>query len=165
MYSTRVASARQVFFDRQTVSADKRTEREKSFFKSLSLPNGTHKTTAPGRLTDVDRIVHEHLGNVQSVRLLDVGISSGVTTLELLNHLEAHGCRVSGVGVDTCVHVFLKSFFGIDVLYDHAGNVLQVATPLFARGRPQPSQKSFQSKVARARLGFAGIAAPSEVAS
>ena len=94
----------------------------------------------------MDRIVHEHLGNVQSVRLLDVGISSGVTTLELLNHLEAHGCRVSGVGVDTCVHVFLKSFFGIDVLYDHAGNVLQVATPLFARGRPQPSRKSFQSK-------------------
>ena len=38
MYSTRVASARQVFFDRQTVSADKRTEREKSFFKSLPCP-------------------------------------------------------------------------------------------------------------------------------
>jgi hypothetical protein len=150
MSATRVASARQVFLDRRPGSLDEQVQLENSFFRNVRLSNGTHKTTAPGRLTDVDEVIGQHVEDRESVHLLDVGISSGVTTLELLESLERKGIRVSGVGVDICVRAFFRSFLGIDVLYDSEGTVLQVATPFFARGRPHRSQKSLQSRV----LGF-----------
>jgi hypothetical protein len=147
MWTTRVASARQVFLGNRQIFTDDRVELEKSFFKSVCAPNGTHKTTAPGRLQDVDQLVCGHLENRKTVRLLDVGISSGVTTLELLSCLESRGLQVSGLGVDICVRSFLWSFMGIDILHDAKGNVLQVATPFFARGRPHDSVKSLPSKL------------------
>lgn len=147
MHCTRVASARQVLLRNRSVSSDEQAKLENSFFKSVCLPNGTHKTTAPGRLKDVDRIIHEHLEGEKSVRLLDVGISSGVTTIELLNYLESRGVQTRGIGVDISIRGFLTSFLWIDILCDPEGNVLQVATPFFARGRPHRSQTSISSKV------------------
>jgi hypothetical protein len=145
----RVASARQVFFGGRPVPAEEQVRREVSFFKSIGLANGTHKTTAPGRLGDVDDLVCGHFKGRAAVRLLDVGISSGVTTLELLDRLEGQGTRAGGVGVDVCVRGEFCSFLGLDVLYDPEGRVLQVATPLFARGRPHHSLKSVPSKALR----------------
>lgn len=147
MPNSRVATARQVFLGNMSVSLDEQVKLEKSFFKSISLPNGTHKTTAPNRLADVDQNTFNLLANRNTVRLLDVGISSGITTLELLNYFESRGVEVSGIGVDICVRAYLQSFLGMDILLDPEGNVLQVATPLFARGRPHPSQKSLRSKI------------------
>jgi hypothetical protein len=146
MTHTPVTSARQIFFGSRAATAEEDVRREKSFFKSLCLPNGTHKTTAPGRLHDVDRLTAEGLAGRESVAVLDVGISSGVTTLELLDHLENRGLATRGVGVDICVRAALHSVLGLDVLYDAGGRVLQVATPLFARGRPDRSQTSLRSR-------------------
>jgi len=146
MSESRVASARQCFFGNVAISVDEQIKLEKSFFKSISLPNGTHKTTAPHRLRDVDEITCNLLGNKKTVRLVDVGISSGISTLELLNHLESRGIEVSGIGVDICIRAYLRSFLGMDVLFDREGNVLQVATPFFARGRPYRSMKSLRSR-------------------
>src|SRR5438445_13438428 len=142
MPSSRIASARQVFLRNRPASPDEQVGLEKTFFKSLSLPNGTHKTTAPARLQDVDRIICEQFENARAVHLLDVGVSSGVTTLELLDRFDRQGVRTSGVGVDICVRGVLCSAMGIDVLYDPSGKVLQIATPFFARGRPHRSQRS-----------------------
>lgn len=147
MRSKRVASARQALLKNQRILPHERLDLEKSFFKSLCMPNGTHKTTAAARLKDVDELIAGYLENRKNVRLLDVGISSGVTTLELLNTLESRGIHVSGIGADICVRAFLRSFQGIDILHDASGNVLQVATPFFARGRPHHSQKSLRSKL------------------
>jgi hypothetical protein len=149
-----VASARQVFLGSRPAPPDEQAVLERSFFKSISLANGTHKTTAPARLSDVDRMIGEQFERGTAVRLLDVGISSGVTTLELLDQLERRGVRVSGVGVDICVRAYLWSFLGVDVLYDSKGNVLQVATPFFARGRPHRSQKSIQSRLLGRGMDF-----------
>lgn len=154
MHSTSVASARQIFFGTQPKSIDERIRQETSFFQSVCLPNGTRKTTSPSRLGDVDDVVCEQLKNREMVHLLDVGISSGVTTIELLSCLAIRGIHASGIGVDICVRGFLCSWLGIDVLYDAAGNVLQLATPFFARGRPHRSQGSFQSNVLGRVLGF-----------
>jgi hypothetical protein len=147
MQSKRVASARRALLENQPILPHERLELEKSFFKSLCMPNGTHKTTAAARLKDVDELIAGYLENRKNVRLLDVGISSGVTTLELLNTLESRGIHLSGIGVDICVRAFMRSFPGVDILHDARGNVLQVATPFFARGRPHPSQKSLRSKL------------------
>ena len=145
----KVASARQVFIDHRTAAPDELAALEKSFFKSLCLPNGTHKTTAPARLREVDEVTATLIKGRKAISLLDVAISTGVTTLELLEHLERQGISTSGVGVDICVRANLHSVPGLDVLYDAEGSALQVATPLFARGRPDKSQSSVQSKVLR----------------
>lgn len=147
MTTARVASARQVFLENHLIPLDERTAIENSFFKSLSMPNGSHKTTAPNRLTDVDQVTYDLLKDKKTVCLQDIGISSGVTTIELVNHLESRGIEVSGIGVDVCVKAYLKSFFGIDILLNEQGYILQVAAPGFARGRPHPSQKALRSKL------------------
>jgi hypothetical protein len=149
MTSPRVASARQVLLGAWPASAHKQVGLEHSFFQSLRLPNGARKTTAPARLTDVDRLLGDYFRAGDSVHLLDVGISSGVTTLDLLDSLRGRGVRVSGVGTDICVRGYLSSVFGIDVLYDSAGHVLQLATRFFTRGRPDPSQRSLPSRALR----------------
>jgi hypothetical protein len=149
MDGTRVASARQVFLRARPAPLDEQVRLENSFFKSICLPNGTHKTTARDRLADVDEVIGDHFRDSPSVRLLDVGISSGVTTLELIDRLEARGTRAGGVGIDICVRGFVWSFLGIDLLHDAEGHVLQVATPFFARGRPHRSQKSLRSRLLR----------------
>jgi SAM-dependent methyltransferase len=149
MHRIRVASARQVLLGQRPISTEKLIKLERSFFQSVCLPNGTHKTTAPGRLKDVDQIIYEHLDNKKTVRLLDVGISSGITTIELLRHLESRHIQTYGTGVDISVRGYLTSILGVDVLRDPDGNVLQVATPFFARGRPHHSQKSIASKLLR----------------
>jgi hypothetical protein len=143
---SRVASARQVLLGNRPASTEAQAKLETSFFKSVCLPNGTHKTTAAARLRDVDEVICERLEDKKHVQLLDVGISSGVTTLELVDCMERSGIRVSGVGVDMCVRAFLWSLMGVDVLHDAAGHVLQIATPFFARGRPHRSQQTLQSK-------------------
>jgi hypothetical protein len=149
MNRIQVASARQIFVDTRFSTTKDIVRLEKSFFKSICLPNGTHKTTAPARLCDVDLITATYLRGKNAVSLLDVAISSGVTTLELLDLLESRGFETSGIGVDICVRAILRSILGIDVLYDAEGNVLQVATPFFARGRPHHSQTSIRSRALR----------------
>lgn len=151
MRSQQIASARQVFL-RRSESEQDQVRQERSFFHSVCLRNGTHKTTAPARLVEVDEIVCETLQGRSAVSLLDVGISSGVTTLELLERLDRTGASVSGVGVDICVRGYLTSCLGVDVLYDSHGSVLQVATPLFARGRPHHTLRSLPNRLLRAGI-------------
>src|SRR5262245_56154644 len=146
MFGTRVASARQVFLKHSSNAVGDQVSREASFFRSLRMPNGTRKTTTPDRLTDVDQLVCDSFEEKRPIRLLDVGISSGITTLELLDRFERRGIPVEGIGVDICIRGMLCSFCGIDVLYDSEGHVLQVATPIVARGRSDRTQRSLQSR-------------------
>ena len=98
MTSLRVASARQVFLRIPPAPAPDQDRMERTFFKSITAANGTHKTTAPNRLADVDRAVCDRLAGSPAVYLLDVGLSYGVTTIELLDALEGRGVGVTGVG-------------------------------------------------------------------
>ena len=61
MKATRVASARQVFLSSRPAPADEQVRLENSFFRNVRLSNGTHKTTAPARLTDLDPAVRRTL--------------------------------------------------------------------------------------------------------
>ncbi len=141
------ASARRVLLQRESTSPDEQEALEKSFFKGLCLSNGTHKTTSPCRLVDVDARLCRLLPPRGTVHLLDVGISSGVTTLELLDRLEGLGHRVTGVGVDIRIDAYLRCWLGIDMLYDRDGHVLQVAVPFFAKGRPDHPPSSTRAKL------------------
>ena len=144
-----VASARQLFTCDRSCSPEELVRREESFFRSIHLPNDTSKTTFPGRLTDLDLTLRRLIRPRSQVHLFDVGISSGITTLELIDTLEHSGCRVTGIGVDSRIRTLLRSFLGLDILYDGKGNILQIATRTLARGRPRESQRSARSWLLR----------------
>jgi hypothetical protein len=57
-------------------------EAEDRFFNRLRLPNGVYKTTAAHRLDDLNRLVASLLPEESTLDLMDVAVSSGVTTLD-----------------------------------------------------------------------------------
>lgn len=71
----------------------------------IRTPDGFWKTTHPGRHTAVNEFLTECLSHhgLKVTSVADVGISSGITTVELLEHLEATGSKISRVvAVDRC---------------------------------------------------------------
>ncbi|GJG87939.1 ATP-binding protein [Gemmatimonadetes bacterium T265] len=137
-----IPPARSFFFPdaRQSPAAEVATET--LFFRHLRLPNGTYKTTYPDRMPDVDAAVAAALPPGTRVRVLDVGVSSGVTTLELADALAARGLAADVVAVDLSVSAFLHRRAGVDLLSDPNGRVLQIATPFGVKGRPHDPEGS-----------------------
>jgi hypothetical protein len=68
-------------------------EIERRFFAKLRLPNGTWKTTYPNRLDDLNEQLLDHLPRDRELELMDAGVSSGVSTLEWSEQLQAAGVR------------------------------------------------------------------------
>ena len=126
-----VPSARSVLI--ASVSA----EEEALFFTHLLLPSGAYKTTFAGRFADLDAQVAELLAGRTEVRLLDVGVSSGVTTLEWIEGLESRGVSCLAVAADLVVHARLARapLLG-EVLVDDQGRFLQSAGKFGVLGRP-----------------------------
>jgi hypothetical protein len=131
--SVPVPSARSVLLG--TVSP----EQEAAFFSNLLLPSGAYKTTFPGRFADLDGRVADLLADRETLRLLDVGVSSGVTTLEWVEALEARGLHCSAVAADLVVNARLAQapLLG-ELLVDGQGRFLQCAGGLGVRMRPYP---------------------------
>jgi len=102
--------------------------RERAFFRTIRLPNGTFKTTSAHRLDDFNdllvRVLRER--GATPARLLDLGASSGVSTLELQQALRAAGQQTRVTGADLSVRGYLVGLGGpLRVLTDEFGNVLQ----------------------------------------
>jgi hypothetical protein len=66
-------------------------EVEKRFFAKVRLPNGTWKTTYPNRLDDLNALLLELLPAGRELELMDIAVSSGVSTAEWSEQLSAHG--------------------------------------------------------------------------
>lgn len=64
---------------------------EERFFTRLRMPNGVLKTTEPHRLDDLNRLVDELLPNDRPLDLMDVAVSSGITTRDWSEQLTAAG--------------------------------------------------------------------------
>lgn len=71
--------------------AEPSPETERRFFAKLRLPNGTWKTTYPNRLDDLNEQLLEHLPRDRELELMDAGVSSGVSTVEWSEQLQANG--------------------------------------------------------------------------
>jgi hypothetical protein len=66
-------------------------EQERRFFSKLRLPNGTWKTTYRHRLDDLNELVFGLLPEGRELELMDVAISSGVSTAEWSEQLKGRG--------------------------------------------------------------------------
>lgn len=97
-------------------------EVERRFFAKLRLPNGTWKTTYPRRLDDVNAALLELLPRDRELALMDVAISSGVSTVEWSEQLRAGGVQHRMVAGDIDPEGRLLSLGGwFAVLFDSSG--------------------------------------------
>jgi hypothetical protein len=108
---------------------DKITRRaEENFFAGIKLSNNTFKTTASDRMPDVDAAVvrNIHARQWQKPAVLDVGVSSGVTTGEFMAAMTASGLAPAMTATDFSVNANLYAVTrGVRLLADRAGDPLQ----------------------------------------
>jgi hypothetical protein len=102
--------------------ADPSPEIERRFFAKVRLPNGTWKTTYPKRLDDVNSRLLELLPQGRELELMDVAVSSGISTLEWDEQLGASGARYRLVAGDIYPDGRLASWGSwFAVLFDGSG--------------------------------------------
>jgi len=109
-------------------AADADPALESAFFSALKMRNGTFKLTHPSRFAAVDAefgpLVGERLRGPCAV--LDIGASTGLTTIELAESLAAHGAKPQIVATDLFLDAHLVDLApGVHVLADPEGWPLQ----------------------------------------
>ena len=82
---------------------------EEEFFSSLKLRNGTYKTTFHKRFSEINEKIIKLLktGDIKVDNLLDIGISSGISTLELSDDLHSAGYTSYIVGTDFMMDAYI----------------------------------------------------------
>lgn len=118
----------EIFFtDPGSRDAATQEEFERNFYSRLKLPTGVYKTTHARRFDDVNELIGERLPAGRRVELLDVGVSSGISTLEWLESLERRGIDAHIVAGDLDIEGYVVSLGrSVQVLVDRTGYVLQM---------------------------------------
>ena len=151
--SIKFPRAREIYFPDEARSEEDNEIFEERFFRMIRLPNGTYKTTATHRLREVDNALCQCLkGMPKDLNVLDVAISSGVTSLELLEALTKQGFNPHLTASDLTIHAVLSRLAGgLEILCDSKGHILQLARPPLVKGRPH---EPFSSLFRAALHGF-----------
>lgn len=99
--------AAKAFFEAPVAALTPQVERE--FFASLMTGNKTYKTTFHQRFADTNPLLLRQLkrDGLQAPDILDVGVSSGVSTLELHEDLDKGGLDARIVATDLLVDALL----------------------------------------------------------
>ncbi len=103
-------------------------KQEAAFFASIRLRNGTFKTTDHHRLDDLNMLV---IGEWQKLdrkprQIMDVGVSSGISSLEWAEALTRAGIDAEILATDLSMRGRLVRLLpGYEVLLDRDGKVLQ----------------------------------------
>src|ERR1700733_4106738 len=138
---TSAPTARRLFFSNERFAPEQLEELEKAFFWNVIGRNGTFKTTNHRRLGDLNRAALEHLPTTRPLNIMDVAVSSGVSTGEWAHDLEQAGVAHRMTAGDLLVHAWLISISPrLHVLVDKTGYPLQldiggraIRTPLHKR--------------------------------
>jgi hypothetical protein len=101
---------------------------EEQFFQHVVLKNGTFKTTSARRLDDLNQFCVPFLREiaVSPLEIMDVAVSSGISTVEWIEHLGQCGLAHEMTATDLCVDATLNSVGSVAALYDRTGNLLHV---------------------------------------
>lgn len=140
------------FFGRQSANHPDNDAEERVFFKSIQLPNGTYKETYKNRLNDVNNAVTKtlRLHGIRNLNVMDVGISSGVSTAELQSTLIDAGYVPHITAVDLMINAFLvKLFSGGFALVDKDAQLLQLDLFGLVINRFYDSQKDASGLIKR----------------
>lgn len=105
--------------------ADATTPRcEEEFFSSIMGRNGTYKTTFRQRFSEVDDALVSLLESraITAGSILDIGISSGTSTVELYDKLLSNGYETAIVGTDILLDAnIIRVFPGCRAIVDETG--------------------------------------------
>jgi hypothetical protein len=105
----RVPTARQLYGGICRANGTDQESLERSFFTSIRLKNGTYKTTHSGRLDDLNDLVNRYLPRGRRLDVMDVGVSSGITTMEWMSSLERLGIEHHVTAGDLTLRAWLVS--------------------------------------------------------
>ena len=137
---TAIPTAKEFFFSRPTLDDEACLARERAFFRSIRLKNGTYKTTYSHRLDTLNEVVNTVLPAQQPLEIMDVAASSGVATLEWMDSLQRAGIDFRMTAGDLCVRAFLLSFGRfLNVLVDSTGYPLQF--DILGKAIPYPPRR------------------------
>jgi hypothetical protein len=102
---------------------------EAAFFRRIVLPNGSFKTTSTRRLDDLNRFVLPYLLETpwRPIDILDVAVSSGVSTQEWHDFLLAEGVSARIIGTDSTIEVDHLPGKTADALFDKNGNLIYLS--------------------------------------
>lgn len=135
--------AAKAFFDTPVAELTPRMEQE--FFSSLMTSNKTYKTTFHQRFADINPSVVQLLQEqgLQNPSVLDIGISSGVSTLELYDDFHAGGLDAKVVASDILLNAFLVRVLpGCHALVDPNGFPLRFDMP-FGTMKPWVTRRDY----------------------
>lgn len=83
---------------------------QKDFFDCLRLKNGVYKTTYARRFDDLNKWIAEYFPAIRPLQVLDVAISSGVSTLEWVQILAEAGIDFHMTATDLTIAGTVVSF-------------------------------------------------------
>jgi hypothetical protein len=142
--SPHVPTAFELYFAGSEPQPDEREleEREDLFFHSIELRNGTRKTTRHRRLDDLNTLVRPLLPPQRPLEIMDVAVSSGVSTAEWLIELERAGVQCRMLAGDAVVDTFLISLGPkLRALSDRTGHLMQLDIAGEAVRLPPPRRR------------------------
>jgi hypothetical protein len=117
-----------------------REEMEERFFASIRLKNGTYKFTYSHRLDDLNELTNKLLPPARPLKVMDVAISSGISTVEWTQSLMQAGISYQMTAGDSTINCCLVSVGRrLHVLVDGAGYPLQF--DLGGKAVPNPPGK------------------------
>lgn len=134
---TRPRPTTQQVFSNASASPASQKSLESAFFERVALPNGTFKTTNANRLDDLNAAVLPYIAQLpdRPLKIMDVSISSGLSTREWYESLIENHITFDMVGTDLTVYSSLVSLTPrLAVLVDRDRNILHVDA--FGRGAP-----------------------------
>jgi hypothetical protein len=116
---------------------------EKAFFSRVIVPNRSVKTTYAKRLDDLNAVALRHIARINEspVRIMDVGMSSGISTAEWRDQLAANMINFDLTGTDLTIDAVLYSYSKFGLLFDRKGNLLHF--DLWGKGWP-PHQRGIK---------------------
>lgn len=133
----RTPTARQVFLSPLSSNEAEQEILERTFFSSIRLRNGTYKYTYSHRLDDLNELVNQLLPESRPLRIMDVAVSSGISTLEWVGELERSRIEHEMVAGDLSINAFLLSIGKhLHVLADETGYIFQFE--VFGKAIPSP---------------------------
>jgi hypothetical protein len=116
-------------FGRTLVDVSEQDTIEREFFARVKLPNGTFKSTGANRMDDLNAAVFPYIAAIDErpVKIMDVGASSGVSTLEWFECLSGERVTCDVTATDLIVHASLVSLApSLAVLIDRDRNILHM---------------------------------------
>lgn len=139
--SAETPTAHRLYFTDELRNDPRGPQLEDSFFHSLVLRNGTHKTTCHCRLGDLNAVIEPFLPAARPLEMMDVAVSSGVSTIEWLEALAHAGIECRITAGDAVIDAFLVTAGPVRGLLDRTGHLMQLDIAGRAVRMPAPRRR------------------------